>query len=43
MVLLGGRERSLDEFRELARDAGLVVSAADRQLSGRLVVECCPI
>jgi SAM-dependent methyltransferase len=43
MVLVGGKERSLAEFRELARDAGLEVSAADRQPSGRFVVECCPV
>jgi SAM-dependent methyltransferase len=43
MVLLGGRDRSLAEFRQLARDAGLEVAAADRQPSGRFVVECCPV
>lgn len=43
MVLVGGRERSLAEFRELAHDAGLEVRAADRQPSGRFVVECCPV
>ena len=42
MVLVGGRERSLAEFRELARDAGLEVQAAERQPSGRFVVECRP-
>jgi SAM-dependent methyltransferase len=40
MVLVGGRERSLAEFRELARAAGLEVRAAERQPSGRFVVEC---
>jgi 2,7-dihydroxy-5-methyl-1-naphthoate 7-O-methyltransferase len=43
MVLMGGRERSLAEFRELARDAGLEVRAADWQPSGRFIVECCPV
>jgi hypothetical protein len=43
MVLVGGRERSLEEFRELARAAGLEVQAAERQPSGRFVVECRPI
>jgi 2,7-dihydroxy-5-methyl-1-naphthoate 7-O-methyltransferase len=43
LVLTGGRQRSLSEFRELAREAGLEVSAADRQPSGRFVVECCPV
>jgi SAM-dependent methyltransferase len=42
MVLVGGRERSLAEFRELARAAGLTVQAAARQPSGRFVVECRP-
>jgi hypothetical protein len=40
MVLVGGTERSLSEFRELARAAGLEVHAARRQASGRFVVEC---
>ena len=43
MVLVGGRERSLTEFRELARGAGLEVHTAERQPSGRFVVECRPI
>jgi SAM-dependent methyltransferase len=43
LVLVGGRERSLTEFRVLAHDAGLDVTAADRQRSGRFVVECRPV
>lgn len=43
MVLVGGRERSLAELRALARDAGLDVTAAGRQTSGRFVVECSPV
>jgi len=42
MVLVGGKERSLTEFRDLARAAGLDVQAAARQPSGRFVVECGP-
>ncbi|MGH9330734.1 MAG: methyltransferase [Vicinamibacterales bacterium] len=42
LVLVGGRDRSLAEFRELARAAGLEVHAAERQPSGRFVVECRP-
>jgi len=42
MVLVGGRGRSLTEFRELARAAGLEVHAAQQQSSGRFVVECRP-
>lgn len=43
MVLVGGKGRTLAEFRELAGGAGLKVQAAGRQSSGRFVVECCPI
>lgn len=42
MVLAGGRHRTLAEFRELAREVGLEVSAAERQPSGYFVVECRP-
>jgi 2,7-dihydroxy-5-methyl-1-naphthoate 7-O-methyltransferase len=42
MVLVGGKNRSLAEFRELARTAGLEVRATGRQPSGRFVVECRP-
>jgi hypothetical protein len=43
MVLLGGKHRSLTEFRELARVAGLEVVAAGPQASGYFVVECRPV
>jgi len=43
MVLCGGKHRTVTEFRELAREAGLEVSAAERQPSGYFVVECRPI
>jgi SAM-dependent methyltransferase len=42
MVLVGGKNRDLTEFRELARAAGLDVNATGRQRSGRFVVECRP-
>ena len=42
MVLLGGKHRTVAEFRELAREAGLEVLAAERQPSGYFVVECRP-
>ncbi|MGA2595122.1 MAG: methyltransferase [Bryobacteraceae bacterium] len=42
MVLVGGRGRTLDEFREMAREAGLEVRAVGRQPSGRVIVECRP-
>jgi hypothetical protein len=43
LVLVGGRDRTLAEFREMAREAGLEVRAAARQPSGRFVVECSPV
>src|SRR6266536_1448987 len=42
LVLVGGRDRTLTEFAELARGAGLRISAAGRLPSGRFVVECRP-
>jgi 2,7-dihydroxy-5-methyl-1-naphthoate 7-O-methyltransferase len=42
MVLLGGKHRSLSEFRVLATEAGLEVLAAQQQPSGSFVVECRP-
>ena len=42
MVLVGGRDRTFEEFRELAREAGLEVTAAGRQASGHGIVECRP-
>ena len=43
LVLVGGKARSLTEFRQLARPVGLEVVNAERQPSGRFVVECRPI
>ncbi len=40
MVLLGGKSRSVSEFRELAHEAGLDVLASGQQPSGYFVVEC---
>jgi hypothetical protein len=42
MVLVGGKGRSLSEFRELGRAAGLDVLTTGCQPSGRFVVECRP-
>jgi hypothetical protein len=42
MVLLGGKHRSLSEFKKLACEAGLEVRAAEHRPSGRFVVECLP-
>ena len=43
LVLVGGKDRTLGEFRDLARGAGLEVTATGRQPSGRFVVECRPV
>jgi hypothetical protein len=43
MVLLGGKDRTPTEFRELAYQAGLKVQAAGRLPSGRFAVECRPM
>jgi hypothetical protein len=42
MVLVGGKQRTVAQFQELARQAGLEVVAAVRQPSGQFVVECRP-
>jgi precorrin-6B methylase 2 len=42
MVLVGGKARTLESFRELARQAGLEVTAVGRKSSGRMTVECKP-
>lgn len=39
-VLVGGKSRSLIEFRELARQAGLGIRSTGHQSSGRFIVEC---
>jgi hypothetical protein len=43
LVLVGGKGRSLAEFRDLARYAALQVQAAGQLPSGRFAVECTPI
>jgi SAM-dependent methyltransferase len=43
LVLVGGKARTLDEFGEMARQAGLEVRAVGRQPSGRFIVECRPL
>jgi SAM-dependent methyltransferase len=43
MVLLGGKHRTVTEFRKLAGEVGLEVLAAERQAVGYFVVECRPI
>jgi 2,7-dihydroxy-5-methyl-1-naphthoate 7-O-methyltransferase len=42
LVLVGGKARTLSEFRELAARAGLEILAADVLPSGRFAVECRP-
>jgi hypothetical protein len=43
LVLVGGKDRSLSEFREMARAAGLEMLAAGQQPNGRFEVECRPV
>jgi len=43
LVLVGGRARTVDEFRSMGRDAGVQVTAVGRQISGRVLIECRPI
>jgi 2,7-dihydroxy-5-methyl-1-naphthoate 7-O-methyltransferase len=43
LVLVGGRSRTVAEFRELARQAGLGIRATGRQRSQRFIVECGPL
>jgi SAM-dependent methyltransferase len=43
MVLLGGKHRTVTEFRALAREAGLEVLAAEPHPAGYFVVECHPV
>jgi SAM-dependent methyltransferase len=40
MVLVGGKDRTLREYRALAREAGLEVRTSGRLGAGRFVVEC---
>jgi 2,7-dihydroxy-5-methyl-1-naphthoate 7-O-methyltransferase len=40
LVLVGGKNRTLSEFRDLARSAGLEVHQAGRLSNGRFIVEC---
>jgi 2,7-dihydroxy-5-methyl-1-naphthoate 7-O-methyltransferase len=42
MVLVGGKDRTLAEFRALAKGAGLEVQAVGRNSAGRFMVECIP-
>lgn len=43
LVLVGGRDRSLVQFGDLAAEAGLRVTASGRQAAGRFMVECRPV
>jgi SAM-dependent methyltransferase len=42
LVLVGGKNRSLEQFRHLAREAGLEVRAHGNNPAGRFIVECVP-
>lgn len=43
MVLLGGKQRTVPELKELAKEAGLEVIAAGQQPNGYFVIECQPV
>ena len=43
LVLVGGKNRTLSEFRALAREAGLEVRASGHTPAQRFIVECRPI
>ena len=43
LVLVGGKDRTLGEFRKLAREADLEVRTTFRQPSSRFAVECVPV
>lgn len=43
MILVGGRGRTLDEFRAMAREAGLEMTASGRQPTGRAIAEFHPL
>ena len=43
MVLVGGKGRTMTEFREMAGRVGLEITASQRQPSGRFTVECRPV
>ena len=43
MILLGGKHRTVNEFRELAEKAGLAVLNAEPHPAGYYVVECRPV
>ncbi len=40
LLLLGGRERTLDEFDELTRAAGLILKSTRHLSSGQMLLEC---
>jgi 2,7-dihydroxy-5-methyl-1-naphthoate 7-O-methyltransferase len=43
LVLLGGRERTIEELREIGREVGLDLTKVGRQPSGRALVEFRPM
>jgi len=43
LVLVGGKDRTIDEFGALAAEAGLRVAATGRQASGKVLIECRPV
>lgn len=43
LVLVGGKARTVEEFRKMAREAGLEIQKVGRQKSGRVLIECRPV
>ncbi len=43
MILVGGKNRTLMEFEELASQVGVEIRATGWQPAGRFVVECAPV
>jgi hypothetical protein len=42
LVLVGGRERSLEDYSALAADAGLRVAAVHGATTTHVIIECVP-
>ncbi|HKW99830.1 MAG TPA: methyltransferase [Bryobacteraceae bacterium] len=42
LVLVGGKARTVEEFRKMTREAGLELKKVGRQKSGRVLIECRP-
>jgi hypothetical protein len=41
--MMGGWKVTMSEFRDLAQDAGLAVTAASHQPPAKFIIECLPL